>query len=269
MSETLEFDKIKITLDGGLATLTFNDPDRLNALTPAMAAGVTQALQEVAKPRRAVRALMLTGEGRGFCAGVNLAGRAKEVSGAQNLPALSQVESLFHPLIRMVARVDVPIVAAVNGPCVGIGLAMMLLSDYVIASEDAFFLVPFRNLASSTDSGLSWLLPRAVGAARARQMILRAERVPANTALDWGLINATAPAASFREAALQAALEFATGPTIALSAMRRLIMDSAANSFDQHLEGEARAVAQTSRTKDNLAALKVFGTKEKPEFIGA
>jgi 2-(1,2-epoxy-1,2-dihydrophenyl)acetyl-CoA isomerase len=269
MNETLAFDKIRLAFDGALAILTFNDPDRLNALTPAMAAGITRALQEIAKPRRGVRAVMLTGEGRGFCAGVNLAGRAKDAEGAENLPALSPVESLFHPLIRMVAAIEPPVIAAVNGPCVGIGLAMMLLADHVIASDDAFFLAPFRNLASATDSGLSWLLPRAIGLARARQMILRAERVPAETALAWGLVNAVVPAAAFSDAALETARDFARGPTVALAAMRRLILQSDAHSFDEHLEAEARAVARTSRTKDNLAALKVFGTKTKPDFIGA
>jgi 2-(1,2-epoxy-1,2-dihydrophenyl)acetyl-CoA isomerase len=267
--ETLAFDKVQISFSGPLARITLADPDRLNALTPAMAAGLTQALQEVAKPRRSVRAVLMTGEGRGFCAGVNLSGRADDADKAANLPALSMVESLFHPLIRKFRDVEVPVIAAVNGPCVGIGLAMMLLSDYVVAAEDAFFLVPFRNLASATDSGLSWLLPRAIGLARARQMMLRAERVPAPLALDWGLVNEVVALSDLAAASRRVADEFAHGPTVALGVMRRLWQESMTNSLDEHLELEARSVARTSRTKDNLAALKVFGRKDKPTFVGA
>jgi 2-(1,2-epoxy-1,2-dihydrophenyl)acetyl-CoA isomerase len=268
MTEVLHFDKIQLELDGGLAILTLNDADRLNAITPNMALGISAALMEIAKPRRAVRALMITGAGRGFCAGVNLAGQAKAAEAASNLPALGAVESLFHPLVRKVREVRVPVVAAVNGPCVGIGLVFALLSDIVIAAEDAYFLVPFRNLASSTDSGLSWLLPRTVGPLRARQMILRAERVPAAKALEWGLATAVAPKETFAAEARAIADEFAAGPTVALARMRRLVFDSFEQGFDAHLEAEARGVAETSRTKDNLAALKVFGTKTKPEFTG-
>ncbi|MFZ4604034.1 MAG: enoyl-CoA hydratase-related protein, partial [Caulobacterales bacterium] len=222
MTETLDFDKVQIAFEDGLAILTLNDPDRLNAITPNMGLGISAALMEVAKPRRGVRALMLTGAGRGFCAGVNLAGQAKAAEVASNLPALGAVESLFHPLVRKLRDVRVPIVSAVNGPCVGIGLVFALLSDYVIASEDAYFLVPFRNLASSTDSGLSWLLTRTIGPVRARQMILRAERVPAARAVEWGLANVAVAKDVFAAEARAVSDEFAQGPTVALARMRRL-----------------------------------------------
>jgi 2-(1,2-epoxy-1,2-dihydrophenyl)acetyl-CoA isomerase len=128
--------------------------------------------------------------------------------------------------------------------------------------------VPFRNLASSLDSGLSWLLPRAIGIARARQMILRATRVDAATALAWGLIAETAPPADFRDAARRVAQEFAEGPTVALGVMRRLVLDADRRSFDEQLEAELRGVAVTSRTKDNVAAISNFGSKTKPAFTG-
>lgn len=267
--ETIDYEKIRLELDGALATIRLVDPDRLNALTAPMAEALLAALQELAKPRRGVRALLITGEGRGFCAGVNLAGRSKETQGAKNLPLLSAVESLFHPLIRRIRDLEIPVVAAINGPCVGIGLAMALLADYVVASSDAYFLVPFRNLGSCTDSGLSWLLPRVVGPVRARQMIMRAERVPAAKALDWGMINEVVAPEALAAAGQTLAAEFAAGPTVAIGLMKTLVSNASDVSFDQQLEAEARGVARTSRTKDNNAALRVFGTKEKPVFIGA
>ena len=271
-TETIEYSQVRLEFEGSLATIVLADPERLNALSGDMVMAVLTALQEVAKPRRNIRCLMITGEGRGFCAGANLMRRPSlpgQEGGAKTLAPLGAVETLFHPLIRRLRDVQVPVVAAVNGPCVGFGVAMALTADHIIASEDAFFLVPFRNLASCLDSGLSWLLPRAIGPARARQMILRAIRVDAATALSWGMIAETAPAAEFRAAARRVADEFATGPTVALGIMRRLIIESEQCGLDAQMEAEARGVAVTSRTKDNVAAMQVFGTKTKPDFTGA
>ena len=269
--ETLEYTNVRLEIDGGLATIVLADPERLNALSSDMVLSIINALQEVAKPRRRLRALMITGEGRGFCSGANLGGRRREPEaegGRRNLAALGNVETLFHPMIRRLRDVQVPVIAAVNGPCVGVGVAIALTADHIIAADNAYFLVPFRNLASCLDSGLSWALPRAVGVNRARQMILRATRVPAASALDWGLVAEVAPAADFAEAARRTAQEYADGPTVALGVMRRLILDSDARSFDEQLEAELRGVAVTSRTKDNVAAMRVFGSKEKPVFTG-
>jgi 2-(1,2-epoxy-1,2-dihydrophenyl)acetyl-CoA isomerase len=267
--EVLEYEKVRLELDGALATLVLADPDRLNALTQTMVDGVQAALLEIAKPRRGVRALMITGEGRAFCAGANMTDRSAEAGLKTPAGAANAVEGIFHPMVRKLRDVEVPVIAAVNGPCVGIGLAMALLADHVIASDAAYFLVPFRNLASATDSGLTWLLPRAIGLPRARQLVMRAERLPASQALDWGMINAVVPAEGLAEAARQAAAAYAEGPTAALSEMRRLLLDSADASLDAHIEAEARAVRRTSRTQDNLAAVRAFGSKTKPVFTGS
>jgi 2-(1,2-epoxy-1,2-dihydrophenyl)acetyl-CoA isomerase len=267
--ETLSLENVRLEFNGALATLVLADPERLNALSLEMVAGIQAALREIAKPRRGVRCLMITGDGRAFCAGANMARRKTEVTAGSPSSAGGAVEGVFHPMIRKLRDVEIPVVAAVNGPCVGIGLAMTLLADYVIASEKAYFLVPFRNLASSTDSGLTWLLSRTLGPARARQLVMRAERLPADKALDWGMINEVLPASDFAAAAHKVAQDFADGPTVALGLMRRLIQDSAVNSFDAHLEAEARGVQKTSRTLDNVAAIKAFGSKEPVKFVGA
>jgi len=267
-TETIEYEGLKLTFDGPLATLTLNDPKRLNALTPTMANGVADALLELSKPRRRVRGLLLTGEGRAFCAGANLAAEAGSAGKGGKRHALTSLESAYHPMLRRLRALPIPLVAAVHGPCVGIGLAMALAADHLVASDAAYFLVPFRNLASAPDSGLTWLLPRLVGVKRAQRMILQAERVPADRALEWGLVSQLVSQDDFAVQSHAAAMGFAKGPTVALSEMKKLIAGSATWGLDEAMEAEALAVATTSRTKDNLAAIRVFGTKDKPVFTG-
>jgi 2-(1,2-epoxy-1,2-dihydrophenyl)acetyl-CoA isomerase len=269
VAETIAYENARLDINGGLATFVLDDPARRNALGPPMVEALYAALIEIAKPRRRIRCLMITGEGKAFCAGANMISGAASAARIRAEPAaIASVAGTFHPLLRRIRDLEIPVVATVNGACVGFGLALTLLADYVVASDAAFFLVPFRNLASCTDSGLTWLLPRAIGTARARQMVMRAERISAATALDWGMINQVVPEAELREAAASVAEEFATGPTIALGIMRRLFQDGFDRTLDGQLEAETRGVARTSRTKDNSAALRLFGSKEKPIFTG-
>lgn len=269
--ETIRFDNVRLEIEGPLATIWLDDPNRLNALSAQMVEALFGALIEIAKPRRKIRCVMVTGEGRGFCAGANLAAVGeKGNAGDQRAepPALAALEGAFHPLIRRFRDIGIPVVAAVNGPCVGIGLALALLSDHIVASDKAYFLVPFVSLASSTDSGLTWLLPRAIGPARARTMVMQAKRVSAETALEWGMIHEVVPMEGFRDAARAVALDYANGPTVALGVMRQLFQRGADRSLDEQLEAELKGVMKTARTKDNLSAIMAFGKKAKPSFNG-
>jgi len=266
--EVIEYEHAKLEFEGGLATFWLNDPDKLNALRPDMVEALYAALIEIAKPRRKVRCLMITGVGRGFSSGANLSGEAKAERLRAEPPVIQSVAGTFHPLVRRFRDLEIPVVAAVNGPCVGFGLALTLLSDYVIASDKAFFLVPFSSIASAPDSGLTWLLSNAIGVPRARAMVMRSERVSAETALNWGMINQVVPNDDFRVEARKIADEFATGPTIALGTMRQLFQRGPENTLDAQLEAETRAVAKTCRTKDNSIAIRSFGSKQKPEYTG-
>jgi len=267
--ETISYDNARLEIEGPLATFWFDDPDKLNALRPGMVEALYAALIEVQKPRRRIRCLMITGEGRAFSAGANLSGGAATAERTRaEPPVIQSVAGNFHPLVRRIRDLNIPIVAAVNGPCVGFGFAIALLADYLIASDKAFFLVPFASLASGTDSGITWLLPRAIGTPRARTMIMRSERLPADKALEWGAVNEVVPADQFREAARKVALDYANGPTIALGVMRELFQRGPELSLDEHLELEVKGVAATCRTKDNTAAIMNFGKKEKPVFTG-
>lgn len=267
--EILEYPFVRLEFDGPLAVMTLNDPDRLNAMGMEMGESIATALNEIAKPRRKCRALMITGEGRAFCAGVNLMGNRKALAdGTSKLPALSGVESFFHPLLRRLHAVPIPVIAAPNGLAVGIGLGMCLAADYVIASDKAWFQAPFKNLASATDSGLGWLLSRNIGIMRTKRILMRAERIDAVTALDWGMISEVSPAEDFSARARAIAMEIANDATIALSEIKQIVGLSQRIDLHSALEAEAQAVARTSRTKDNVAAIRVFGSKEKPTFTG-
>jgi 2-(1,2-epoxy-1,2-dihydrophenyl)acetyl-CoA isomerase len=269
--EIIRYENARLEISGPLATFWFDDPDRRNAISPPMIEALYAALIEVSKPRRRIRCLMITGEGSAFSAGANLASGAGAKDAVRNRaepPVIASVSGTFHPLVRRIRDLEIPVVAAVDGPCVGFGVAIALLADYVSASDKAFFLVPFASLASCTDSGITWLLPRAIGTPRARQLVMRAERLYADKALEWGMINQVVPQDEFRAEADKIARDFANGPTVALGVMRQLFQQSFEQGLDAHLEAENRGVARTSRTKDNTAAIMNFGKKEKPVFTG-
>ncbi len=261
----MEYEGVALTFEAQLATITLNDPERLNALTPPMVRSIDRALWEVRKPRRKVRALLITGAGRGFCAGANLF--AAKSDGAA-VDTSSVVESVYHPMIRRLRDVEVPVIAAVNGPAVGVGFAISLMADYLLAAEEAYFLAPFRNLASGPDCGLTWLLPRAIGPARAREVLMLGARLPAAKAQAWGMVNEVAPASDLPALAHERAMALAAGPTVSLSVMRRLFQTSASSTLDAHLEDEARGVSRTVWTRDNATALRAFGSKTPVDFVG-
>ncbi|HMO75620.1 MAG TPA: enoyl-CoA hydratase-related protein [Sphingopyxis sp.] len=267
--ETIDYIFVRLEFDGALAIVTLNDPDRLNAMGDDMATSLAAALAEIVKPRRRCRAVLLTGEGRAFCAGYNLmVNRQTIASGKSTILPLGGAETLYHPMLRRLHGLPIPLIAGVNGLAIGIGLGVALAADHIVMAEDAWFQTPFAKLASAPDSGLSWLLPRAIGVPRAKRMLMRAERIDAATALEWGLVGETVPTGQLRARALEVAREFAGGATIALGEIKALIADGLRQDLHSGFEAEARAVGRTARTKDNLAAVRVFASKEKPVFTG-
>lgn len=267
--ETIEYPLVRLQFDGGLAIMTLNDPDRLNALGIDMALDIAQAVSEISKPRRRCRALLIVAEGRAFCSGVNLMStRSALQAGERTIRVISNIETTYHPMLRRLHALPIPVIAAVNGLALGIGFGVVLTADYVIASEQAWFQTPFKKLASAPDSGLSWLLPKIVGVMRAKRMLLRGEKVDARTAQDWGIVAEVVSQDLLVQRAREVATEFANDATIALGEMKKLIFDGLRRDLNTSLDEEAAAVQRTARTKDNLAAVKVFAGKEKPVFFG-
>jgi 2-(1,2-epoxy-1,2-dihydrophenyl)acetyl-CoA isomerase len=209
------------------------------------------------------RCLLLTGEGRGFSSGADLA-----AGGGLPEDAGEALEKHFNPLVGALFALDIPVVAAVNGPCAGAGCSLALSADIVLAGRSAYFLQAFVNIGLIPDAGATWLLPRLAGRARAMEMMLLGERVPADKALDWGLVSRVVDDADLMEEAVSLATKLARGPTVALGLVRRLARDAEQLSLGEALAAERTAQREAGRTQDFRAAVMAFLEKRQPTFEG-
>jgi 2-(1,2-epoxy-1,2-dihydrophenyl)acetyl-CoA isomerase len=211
------------------------------------------------------RCLVLTGTGRAFSTGANLQGRGKNgiVSGAGQT-----LETVFHPFIRRLRDLPCPIVTAVNGPAAGAGMSVALMGDLVFCARSAYFLQAFRRIGLVPDCGSTWLLPRLIGRARAIELSLLGERLPAETALAWGLVNRVFDDAALIDETMRVAADLANGPTMALGLIRRLYWESPDNSYEQQLDLECRLQRQAGSTEDFREGVTAFLEKRPAKFIG-
>lgn len=262
---TLTFPHVRLELDGAVATLVLAHPEVLNAISPAMLGGLLDAMDAVEDPARGVRCLLVTGEGRAFSAGANLAGDGPSTR-ANDAGAV--LETHYHPLFRRLRDLAMPVVTAVNGVAAGVGMSLALHGDLVLAARSAYFLQAFRRIGLVPDGGVTWLLPRLIGLARARELSLLGERLPAEQALAWGMIHRVLDDAELLPAARSLAAELAAGPTRALALTRRLYWASADHTYEQQLDLERRAQREAGRTRDAQEGIRAFLEKRKPEFRG-
>jgi 2-(1,2-epoxy-1,2-dihydrophenyl)acetyl-CoA isomerase len=253
------FARAILDTDRKVAVITLNHDATINALSTAMVESLNAALDAV--ENGAFRALVLTGAGRGFCSGADimeLPARRKEGAGRV-------LERLFHPLIRRLRDWPAPIVTAVNGPAVGIGMSLALMGDLIVTSRAASFLLSFADIGLVPDGGLTWMLPRLIGLARARELALLADRLTADCALEWGLVNCVVDHAQLMDEAMGMARRLADGPA-ALPLTRRLFWDE--ECFEAQLAREAAAQEQAGATDDFAEGLAAFQEKREPKFSG-
>jgi len=262
----MEFERASLEHDGSVAILRLNHPDVLNAISTEMIKGINDALDAFAAGNERPRCLVLTGAGRAFSAGANLQGRGNnEVkSGAGH-----RLETLIHPLLRRLRDLPCPLVTAVNGPAAGVGMSIALMGDLILCARSAYFLQAFRRIGLVPDGGSTWLLPRLIGRARASELSLLGERLQADTALAWGLVNRVFDDEAFMAETLRIARELADGPTLALSLMRRLYWDSPHNSYEQQLDLECRSQRLAGQSEDAREGVKAFLEKRPAKFVGA
>ena len=246
----------------GLATLTLNQPDKLNAVSRKMIAEIKSAWEDIAADG-SVRAVLLTGAGRGFCAGADLS----DPDRANDADSGSALEKFFNPVIRTMRSVPKPIVAAVNGVAAGVGVSLALACDLCVAAESAYFLLAFRRIGLVPDGGATWLLPRLVGKARAMELMLLGEKLPAATACEWGLINRCVADDKLMETALGFAKALATGPK-SLGMTRNLVWEALDAPWHLQLEAEAYAQGDAGRTEDAHEGIMAFVQKRPAEFKG-
>jgi 2-(1,2-epoxy-1,2-dihydrophenyl)acetyl-CoA isomerase len=249
----------------GVARITLNRPEVLNSFNAEMSLSLQQILAEVTRDA-SLRAVYLTGAGRAFCAGQDLAEATGEDSAIADFSA--RVRNLYNPLVLALRRMPKPVVCAVNGVAAGAGANLALACDIVIAAEDAAFLQAFVKIGLVPDTGGSWILPRLAGQAQAAALMLLGDKLPAPRAAELGLIYRVCPAAELEATAFGLAVQLATQPTYALSLIKQLLAVSSHNSLEQQLELEAEYQGLAGRSADYLEGVKAFLEKRKPSFLG-
>jgi 2-(1,2-epoxy-1,2-dihydrophenyl)acetyl-CoA isomerase len=258
--------KVKTSVDNGVGVITLSDPGTLNAAGLDLMAELTAAFEDLAYGDKA-RAIVITGEGRGFCSGANLSGgggAARPQTGNAPNHALLQT---FNPFVSAVRKSPKPLVSAVNGVAAGVGVSLALAADLCVAAESAYFLLAFRRIGLVPDGGATWILPRLIGKARAMELMLLGEKLPAKTAVEWGLINKAVPDAELMAAAMQYAQALADGPA-SLGLTRNLIWDALDSAWHEQLEAEAYAQGAAQRTTDAREGVMAFVEKRQAKFTG-
>ena len=261
----MDYTKIKLSSDGDVAIIAFNDPATMNAAGIDTAEQLTDAFRSVSTGEGAARAIILTGEGRGFCSGANLSGRGP--GGDAPRGAGDALITHYNPLVKMIADLPVPFVTAVNGAAAGVGCSLALLGDIIVAGERAYFLQAFRRIGLIPDGGSTWLLPRMIGRARAMEMTLLGDRLPAAKALEWGLINRCVPDAQLMPTALTFAHELANGPA-SLGLIRKAMWAAQDADFSDQLAYEAKLQNEAGRTADFAEGVTAFLQKRPAAFTG-
>jgi len=252
---------------GGAGRLTLNRPESLNAWTPQFGHELKRVLDgEAADP--SVRAILVTGAGRGFSSGADLKAGFEPHPDDGRPDVRKELDEVYHPIITAVRSLPKPIVAAVNGPAVGIGASLAFACDLILAAESAYFGLAFVNIGLMPDGGSTVFVPAAVGKARAFQMALLGERVPAQQALDWGLINQVHPDDKLFDEASALVERMATGPTRSYASSKRALNNMLFPNMKEQLDLEAELQHDLARSDDFMEGALAFVEKRTPNFTG-
>ena len=263
----MSYEMIRAERQSDVLVITLNRPDRLNAAPPELFDEISVALDHL----DGARAVLITGEGRAFCSGADLAGRDSAgdsgITGGKR--AHRALTKSYNPLMMKLSRLSVPVITAVKGPAAGVGCSLALAADFCIAGDSGYFLQAFVNIGLVPDGGASWMLTRLVGKARATEMMLLGERIPAQKAADWGLIYKAVADDVLMDEALALANRLAAGPTLALGLMRQGIAAAMESDYATAMQGEADRQAIAGDSTDAREGAIGFLQKRKPVFTGA
>lgn len=263
----MSYETILFSLEHGVARVTLNRPDRLNAFNEQMHADLADALTKIEDSQDA-RVLLLTGAGRGFCAGQDLGDRQR-APGDPPRDLGKSVETFYNPLIRRLAALRIPVICAVNGVAAGAGANIALACDLVIARSDARFVQSFVNIGLISDSGGTWILPRLAGQARAMGVLLTGEPITAATAAEWGLIWRAIDAGQFDAEVAALTEKLAGAPPLALAAMKQAVRGAWTRDLDAQLDVERDLQRKLGFSADYAEGVAAFGEKRPAVFRGA
>jgi 2-(1,2-epoxy-1,2-dihydrophenyl)acetyl-CoA isomerase len=267
----MTYESIQFQIENGIAVLTLNRPDRLNSFTQAMHGEVRDALDRLQADKTA-RVLVLTGAGRGFCAGQDLNDRAVEPgAAAADRPGVDlgeSVEKYYAPLVTTLRTLPMPVICAVNGVAAGAGANLALACDIVLAAKSASFIEAFCKLGLIPDTGGTWVLPRLIGPARAMGLALLGDKLPAEKAEQWGLIWRAVEDADLMKEAIAMAEHFAKAPTKGLAFTKKAMLASWTNTLEEQLQLEAGMMRELGYSHDYREGVAAFIEKRQPQFKG-
>jgi 2-(1,2-epoxy-1,2-dihydrophenyl)acetyl-CoA isomerase len=258
------YEKIKLTVSDNIARVTLNDPDILNAVGEQMSSELRDVFQDLAKGESGARVVLLSGEGRGFCSGANLA----EGFGSGNAPEFVEkaLQERYHPLMLAMRDLEMPIVAAVNGVTAGIGLSIAMMSDLIYATREAYFLQAFVRIGLVPDGGSTYLLPRKISWPRAMELSLLGEKLSAEKAHEWGLVNGVFDdIETLNEGVLKVVEKLSKGPR-SLGYIRKAMWSTFSNTFEEQLDLEASLQGKAAGSEDAMEGISAFVEKRPANF---
>jgi|TARA_B110000971_G_scaffold221598_2_gene269405 2-(1,2-epoxy-1,2-dihydrophenyl)acetyl-CoA isomerase len=261
----MSYETLTFLVTENVATITLNRPDAMNAMSPLMAKELHQVALAVDE-RADVRAVILTGSGKMFCAGGDLSAFAAAGEGARRL--LMEMTGDLHMALSRLARNPAPVIAAVNGTAAGAGFSLVMAADLAVASNKAVFTMAYTNAGLSPDGSSTYYMPRKIGDRRTRELMLTNRLLNAEEALAWGVVNSVVEPSELAAAAQKLAAKIAAGPTQAFGQVKALLDGSFDHSLETQMELEARAIAGLVNTPDGQEGLHAFLDKRKPEFSG-
>jgi len=262
----MQYEEIKLEFTDNVAVLTFNNPGALNAISWKMIQEVSSAVEEVEDPANGARCLLLTGAGRAFCSGANLAD--PEMSKNKKMDAGEVLEKWYNPLMLKLSEFKMPYITAINGPAVGVGMSFALMGDMVLAARSAYFLQAFRRIGLVPDGGATYILPRLISTVRCMELSLLGERLSAEKALEWGMINRIYDDKDLMPEAMKLARELAAGPSFSLGLIRKAYWMSLENSFIKQLQVERQFQKLAGDSADSHEGIQAFLEKRPAKFQG-
>jgi 2-(1,2-epoxy-1,2-dihydrophenyl)acetyl-CoA isomerase len=260
----MDYQRILLEQQDNVAVLTLNHPETLNAISPQMNMEIKDALKRLGSTENTARCLLITGAGRGFCAGANL----RDAGGGNQYSPRKKYLNDWEPLFMQLRDLRMPVVSAVKGPVVGVGMSLALSADIILAGKSAYFLQAFARIGITPDGGATYILPRLIGKARAMELSLLAEKLPAEKAYEWGLVNRLVEDDALMENAFAMAKRLAAGPTVALGRTRQLYWQTFENTYERQFHVEAELVEELSYSEDRTEGIMAFLEKREVHFKG-